>query len=82
MRGWASVRGQSSWPLTPALSPLKRGEGELRVPLELNFPRVLRRELRVTDERRAERHRSFGGRIEARGFGQASLSGRKHITIV
>ena len=55
-RGVASVRGQSPKPLTPTLSPLKRGEGVLRRRARrnlsgrgINLFKLLRRNLRASD---------------------------------
>ena len=46
MRGGASVRGQSPKPLTPTLSPPKRGEGEL-AGRGINLFKALRRIFRA-----------------------------------
>src|SRR5208283_3983475 len=76
MSGLAGIRaGQSPKPLTPTLSPLKRGEGELHVLFELNVPRISRRKLRPADERCAIRGGPFGGRLAIRRPGKASAGG-------
>src|SRR5208282_4533347 len=66
-------RGRAS--ADSALFPRKRGEGGLRVSLELNVPGIFRRKLRPADERRAVGRGPFGGRLAIRGLGKAPAGG-------